>query len=89
VQANPGTGPLRCDAWASGFTNAVFAGDWTYTGMNIGAFESAITGGKLAAFALAGSEADLPALVGFDFLHAGARARIQAALAERAIPRIR
>jgi len=89
VQANPGTGSLRCDAWASGFTNAVFAGDWTYTGMNIGAFESAITGGKLAAFALSGSAAELPSLVGFDFLHAAARARIEAALAAKAIPRIR
>jgi uncharacterized protein with NAD-binding domain and iron-sulfur cluster len=86
VQANPGTGSARLDAWASGFTNVALAGDWTYTGMNIGAFESAVTGGKLAAFALRGDAARLSAILGFDFLHDHARERAQRALASGAVP---
>lgn len=89
VQANPGTASARLDAWASGFSNVALAGDWIYTGINLGAFESAVTGGKLAAFALTGSSAELASLTGFDFLHANARTRALAALGAGAIPMLR
>jgi uncharacterized protein with NAD-binding domain and iron-sulfur cluster len=89
VQANPGTAAARRFAWDSGFANAVLAGDWTYTGMNMGAFESAITGGKLAAFALVGNAAQLDEIHGFTFLRASARAQAEAALASGVVPRLR
>jgi len=89
VQANPGTAAARRFAWDSGFANVVLAGDWTYTGMNMGAFESAITGGKLAAFALVGNAAQLDAIHGFTFLRASARAEAERALASGVVPRLK
>ena len=37
----------RLDPWDSKFDNLVLAGDWTYTGFNLGSFEGATMSGKL------------------------------------------
>jgi uncharacterized protein with NAD-binding domain and iron-sulfur cluster len=88
VQAQPGTVLGRKEAWGNGYANVVIAGDWIYTGLNLGAFESAVTGGKLAAFGLLGFGGP-DDLVGYDFLHAAARARLEQALETKVIPRLR
>ena len=44
----------RLHAWASGFDNLVLAGDWIYTGFNVGSFEGAVMSGKLASLTLTG-----------------------------------
>ena len=55
VQAPPKSIQGRLDTWDSRYGNLVIAGDWVRTGFNLGSFESAVTGGKLAAFALVGA----------------------------------
>ena len=40
------------EAWGSGFSNLVLAGDWIYSGINLGSFEGATCSGKLASYAL-------------------------------------
>ena len=42
----------RLRAWESGIGNLVLAGDWTYTGFNVGSFEGSVMSGKLASLAL-------------------------------------
>src|SRR3546814_5070715 len=37
----PGSTQYRLKAWDSGFSNIVLAGDWIYTGLNVGSFEGA------------------------------------------------
>jgi hypothetical protein len=76
VQAPPGSLKGRLDAWDSGYANLVPAGDWIRTGFNLGSFESAVTGGKLAAFALTGTPT-IDTVVGYRLWHgkAGARTR--------------
>jgi uncharacterized protein with NAD-binding domain and iron-sulfur cluster len=64
-----GTIQYRLDAWASGFENLVLAGDWIYTGFNVGSFEGAVMSGKLASFALTGAPS-IEEVYGFTFLHA-------------------
>lgn len=64
-----GTIQYRLDAWGSGFDNLVLAGDWIYTGFNVGSFEGAVMSGKLAAHALTGSPT-IDEVYGFTFLHA-------------------
>ena len=54
VTSPPGSTAARLKAWATGFSNLVIAGDWTYTGLNVGSVEGAVMGGKLAAFAVSG-----------------------------------
>ena len=54
VTSPPGSTAARLKAWATGFSNLSIAGDWTYTGLNVGSVEGAVMGGKLAAFAVAG-----------------------------------
>jgi uncharacterized protein with NAD-binding domain and iron-sulfur cluster len=85
VQANPGSASARMFPWNCGFTNLVPAGDWIYTGFNIGSFESAVTGGKLAAFALSGKPGikDIP---GFAFLHPDAGVAADKAVADGQVP---
>lgn len=58
VISPPGSTAARLKAWESGFTNLVLAGDWIYTGLNVGSAEGATMGGRLAAHAISG----LPAL---------------------------
>ncbi len=64
----PGSVTKRPKAWASGTANLTLAGDWIYTGINIGSFEGAVTSGKLAAHALTGYPA-LHDVAGYDLLH--------------------
>ena len=54
VTSPPGSTAARIKAWATGFSNLAIAGDWTYTGLNVGSVEGAVMGGKLAAFAVSG-----------------------------------
>jgi uncharacterized protein with NAD-binding domain and iron-sulfur cluster len=58
VTSPPGSTAARLKAWGSGLSNLVLAGDWIYTGLNVGSVEGAVMGGKLAAHAVGG----LPAL---------------------------
>ena len=64
VTSPPGSTAARLKAWATGFSNLAIAGDWTYTGLNVGSVEGAVMGGKLAAFAVAGYPS-LKDIVGF------------------------
>jgi uncharacterized protein with NAD-binding domain and iron-sulfur cluster len=74
VQAPPGTTRFRMLSWETGIANLAAAGDWVYTGFNAGCFEGAVTGGALAAFAVAGTPT-IDQIPGFDFLHPNARER--------------
>jgi uncharacterized protein with NAD-binding domain and iron-sulfur cluster len=58
----------RLKAWESQFDNLVLAGDWIYTGFNIGSFEGAVMSGKLASLTLTGSP-QFPEIYGYDFFH--------------------
>ncbi|MBI4933722.1 MAG: NAD(P)-binding protein [Actinobacteria bacterium] len=58
----------RLKAWDSRFDNLVLAGDWIYTGFNIGSFEGAVMSGKLASLTLTGAP-QLDEIYGYDFLH--------------------
>jgi uncharacterized protein with NAD-binding domain and iron-sulfur cluster len=58
VTSPPGSTAARLKAWGSGLSNLVLAGDWIYTGLNVGSVEGAVMGGKLASYAVSG----LPAL---------------------------
>ncbi len=58
----------RLRAWESGIDNLVLAGDWTYTGFNVGSFEGSVMSGKLASLTLTGAPT-LDQVMGFDFLH--------------------
>ena len=63
-----GTVQYRLEAWNSGFENLVLAGDWIFTGFNVGSFEGAVMGGKLASLALAGAPG-VDEIYGYTFLH--------------------
>jgi uncharacterized protein with NAD-binding domain and iron-sulfur cluster len=58
VPTPPGSVQYRLKAWGSGFDNLALAGDWIYSGINVGSVEGTVMSGKLAAHALTG----LPAL---------------------------
>ena len=58
MQTPPGSTRYRLKAWDTGFSNLVVAGDWTYTGLNVGSVECAVMSGRLASHAITG----LPAL---------------------------
>ncbi|MFK7955601.1 MAG: NAD(P)-binding protein [Lysobacterales bacterium] len=88
VQALPGTAKQRLMPWDSGYTNLVPAGDWIYTGVNAGAFESAVTGGKFAAMALTGY-LDKEQVYGIDFLNPSVTRKIQRAVGRGAVPVIK
>lgn len=66
-----GTLRYRLHPWASGFANLVLAGDWTYTGFNVGSFEGAVMSGKLASLTLSGAPT-LDEVHGYDWLHPNA-----------------
>lgn len=57
VTSPPGSTVARLKAWGSGLSNLVLAGDWIYTGLNVGSVEGAVMGGRLAAHAVSGSPA--------------------------------
>ena len=64
VTSPPGSIAARLEAWGSGFRNLTLAGDWIYTGLNVGSFEGAAISGKLASYALSGAPA-LNTIVGY------------------------
>ena len=64
VASPPGSTRYRLKAWDSGFSNLVLAGDWIYTGLNVGSVEGTVMSGKLAAHALCGTP-PLNAIVGY------------------------
>jgi uncharacterized protein with NAD-binding domain and iron-sulfur cluster len=70
VASRPGTVQYRLKAWESGYDNLALAGDWIYTGMNIGSIDCAVMGGALAAHALTGSPS-IDEIPGYTFLHRG------------------
>jgi uncharacterized protein with NAD-binding domain and iron-sulfur cluster len=55
VLSPPGSTKYRLKAWGSGFDNLVLAGDWIYTGLNVGSVEGTVMGGRLASFAISDS----------------------------------
>jgi uncharacterized protein with NAD-binding domain and iron-sulfur cluster len=67
VLSKPGHLKFRRQAWESGFSNMALAGDWIFTGLNIGSFEGAVMSGKLASHALTASPA-LDEVWGYAFL---------------------
>ena len=64
VTTPPGSVKYRLEAWGSGFENLTLAGDWIYTGLNVGSFEGATMSGKLASYAVAGYPA-LDTVIGY------------------------
>ena len=64
VTSPPGSTAARLKAWGSGFANFSIAGDWIYTGLNVGNVEGAVMGGRLVSFAVSGYPA-LKDIVGF------------------------
>lgn len=87
VQAPAGSASGRLDPWDCGYANMVPAGDWIYTGINVGAFEGAVTGGKLAAFALTGKP-KVADIEGYDYFHPRAQKRAKRAVRKKRIPLI-
>lgn len=65
VTSPPGSTKHRLKAWDSGFANLVLAGDWIYTGLNVGSFEGACMGGKLAAHAVDPAAVPLDKVYGY------------------------
>ena len=55
VTSPPGSTAHRLKAWESGFDNLFLAGDWIYTGLNVGSVEGTVMSGRLAAHAVAGT----------------------------------
>lgn len=64
VQSPPGSTAARLRPWQSGFANLLIAGDWTYTGLNVGSVECAVMSGRLASHGITGSPA-LSAISGY------------------------
>jgi uncharacterized protein with NAD-binding domain and iron-sulfur cluster len=76
VTTPPGSVKYRLEAWGSGFENLTLAGDWIYTGLNVGSFEGAAMSGKLASHALCGAPA-LDTVVGYPTVPRPQRAAAQ------------
>ncbi len=64
VTSPPGSTAHRLKAWESGFANLVVAGDWIYTGLNVGSVEGTVMSGKLASYAVSGAPA-LSTIIGY------------------------
>jgi uncharacterized protein with NAD-binding domain and iron-sulfur cluster len=64
VLSPPGSTKFRLKAWGTGFDNLVIAGDWIYTGLNVGSVEGTVMGGRLASHAISGLPA-LTAITGY------------------------
>jgi uncharacterized protein with NAD-binding domain and iron-sulfur cluster len=62
----PRTVGQRLSARGTGFDNLVLAGDWTANGLDAGCLEAAVTSGRLAAQAIAGTPAidEIPGVTG-------------------------
>lgn len=55
VASPPGSTKYRLKAWESGFSNLFPAGDWIYTGLNVGSVEGTVMGARLASHAVCGA----------------------------------
>ena len=55
VTSPPNSTAARLVAWDTDFHNLVIAGDWAYTGLNVGSVECTVMSGKLASHAITGS----------------------------------
>lgn len=55
VQSPPGSTKARLKPWDTSFDNLLVAGDWTYTGLNVGSVECAVMSGRLASWGLTGA----------------------------------
>lgn len=64
VTAPPGSTKYRLRAWDTDFDNLVIAGDWAYTGINVGSVEGTVMSGKLASYAITGAPA-LSTIIGY------------------------
>ena len=64
VTAPANTTTFRLKAWESGYSNLYLAGDWTYTGLNVGCVEATVMSGKLASLAISGYPA-LSTIIGY------------------------
>ena len=64
VTAPANTTTFRLKAWESGYSNLFLAGDWTYTGLNVGCVEATVMSGKLASLAISGYPA-LSTIIGY------------------------
>ncbi len=64
VTSPPGSTACRLKAWDTGFANLSIAGDWIYTGLNVGSLEGAVMSGKLASYAVSGAP-ELSTIVGY------------------------
>jgi len=64
VTSPPGSTACRLKAWDCGFANMSIAGDWIYTGLNVGSLEGAVMSGKLASYAVSGAPA-LSTIIGY------------------------
>ncbi len=64
VTSPPGSTAARLKAWGSGLNNLVLAGDWIYTGLNVGSVEGAVMGGRLASHAIS-QLPPLSAIIGY------------------------
>lgn len=54
VTSPPGSTQFRLRPWQTGFSNLIIAGDWTYTGLNVGSVECTVMSGRLASHAITG-----------------------------------
>jgi uncharacterized protein with NAD-binding domain and iron-sulfur cluster len=66
VTSPPGSTKYRLRVDDSGFANLVLAGDWTYTGLNIGCVEATVTSGMAAANCIILGEPHHKTIVGMD-----------------------
>jgi uncharacterized protein with NAD-binding domain and iron-sulfur cluster len=64
VTSPPGSTACRLKAWDCGFANMSIAGDWIYTGLNVGSLEGAVMSGKLASYAVSGAP-QLSTIIGY------------------------
>ncbi len=57
VTSPPGSASYRLKATETGYDNMTIAGDWIFTGLNVGSVEGTVMGGRLASNAISGSPA--------------------------------
>lgn len=67
VLSIPGSAKFRLKAWESGFENLILAGDWIWTGINVGSVEGTVISGFLAGYAITGSP-NPESIPGYKFL---------------------
>ncbi|MCC5815125.1 MAG: hypothetical protein JJT78_10240, partial [Leptospira sp.] len=68
VLSIPGSGNHRLKAWESGFDNLILAGDWIWTGINVGSVEGTVISGLLAGYSITGKP-NPDSIPGYNFLN--------------------